>query len=236
MALEEQDIERIAARVAGLQKRSATPEPKVIAMPCKVTAILPTYDDMWCLPMVLRRLKVGHQSFPLRLFTGCTEPDTDNVMAWLAEAARNPEKWPAKAFEEFRYFGGFPNHGSHERNLSQMYHTMLGQVETQYVWFQDADVLAPPGIIPAAIEVMEQDPTLGFVGTNYVPGKSDHVRMGNSLMLAGVAREINWRPETTCICRWLCNEELPRRGLRSVYIRDKLDAEIRIARHLPLEE
>lgn len=220
-------LAQLEAEIEKLKTAAKTREPMCDEYPCKVTAVIPAYGAIRTLPQVLFKLERGAQSVPLKVFVCYNVPDQDGLGAWLEACNGNSSGWPARSFREFRVFEPVPSHGNREKNVEHAYAKMLCQVETPFVLFVDADVAPPSGIVADMIEALDSEPELGIIGAQY-DFTATHVKMGCSMMRTEVAKEIRWRSKG-CVCFWLNDEELPRRGLKARHLKEKF------ARHLKYE-
>lgn len=161
-----------------------------------------------------RAMEVG--CVPLRIIVCPVEPDKDGSGAWLREVIKS-KKWPTTKFCSFDMVGPIRSHGNIGDNISHALKLLCEVVTTEFVMFVEPDTIPQKGVVFDLLSMLREDEKIGIVGAQY-EHNVDHVKLGCSMMRTAVAKDINWRSEKGCVCRWLCHDELPRRELKAVHI------------------
>jgi cellulose synthase/poly-beta-1,6-N-acetylglucosamine synthase-like glycosyltransferase len=168
------------------------------------------------LGQTFRSLEGGAQCVPLNVVICPVVPDTDGANTWLCTVAKE-NKWPASQFGSFKIIGPIQSHGDPNKNVEHALKILCENVKTEYVMFVDADTEPQTGVVFDLLAELKKNKTTGIVGARY-ERVTDHVKLGCSMMRTKIAKDINWRSDNGCVCRWLCHTELPRRGLKAVHI------------------
>jgi hypothetical protein len=163
-----------------------------------------------------RAMEVG--CVPLRVIVCPVEPDKDGSGAWLRAIIKD-KKWPATKFRSFDKVGPIRSHGNIGDNISHALKLSCEAVTTEFVMFVEPDTVPQKGVVFDLLSVLREDEKIGIVGAQYEPFPVDHVKLGCSMMRTKIAKDINWRSDNGCVCRWLCHTELPNRGLKAVHIK-----------------
>lgn len=181
-------------------------------MPVEVTCVMSVWNDFMNLPRVLFSLEKGAQSIPMNLIL-VDNQSTDPCRAILAWP--DLPKWlKQKGFVDVRVLGVVPRttqmqDGSPIRNpqavrninLEFLKKKLTMAVQTEFVLYQDSDVLMPTGGVRDMLEALREDPGLALVGILYEPF-SDHVKTGCTMGRTEVLREVDWNSDG-CTCRYL---------------------------------
>ena len=161
-----------------------------------------------------RALEVG--CVPLRVLVCPVEPDKDGSGAWLRAIVKD-KKWPTTKFRSFDRVGPIRSHGNVNDNIAHALKLLCDSVTTEFVMFVEPDTEPQKGVVFDLLSAIREDEKIGIVGALY-EHSADHVKLGCSMMRTEVAKDINWRSDNGCVCRWLCHTELPNRGLKAVHI------------------
>jgi len=229
--MEDALAKEILERLKRLETRGAPAPaaPEIHKMPADVTVAMIVASDVATssqqmpsrfLAQTLFMLEGGAQDVPLRVLIQPVEPDKDGINALLRDLKEHPEKWPARAFPAgFTVLDPIPSHGNANKNIEHGLAVLVAQVDTPYVMFLEPDTEPQPGVVFDLMKTLESDETIGFVGGGY-EWESDHPKLGCSMMRTELAKDIKWRSDDGCVCRWLHKTEMPRRNLKSVYLKD----------------
>jgi hypothetical protein len=227
----EKALAAIMERLDKLERRGAAAPaaPEIKKMPADVTVAMIVASDVstssqqmpsrfWA--QTLFMLEAGGQDLPLRILIQPVEPDQDGINALLRDLGDHPEKWPVRAFPAgFTVLAPIPSHGNANKNIEHGLAVMMANVDTPYVMFVEPDTEPQPGVVFDLMKTLESDETIGFVGCGY-ERETDHPKLGCSMMRTELAKDIKWRSDGGCVCRWLHKTEMPRRELKSVYLKD----------------
>jgi len=196
-------------------------------IPAEVTVVIPTLTALsWPhdLVQVFYRVQYGAQSIPLHMLISPQAPmspaEDDGTIAWLKDRAAHPEQRPARDFKSFRVLEPCPNAGNLGDNLCRQMKRTCELIQTPFIWFVEDDTIPTlaPGIARQLLEALKADPTLAMICDQY-ERSVDHPNMGCTMARTDVMKQIGidpgWKHDGNCVCRWLYQTELPRRGLRS---------------------
>ena len=116
----------------------------------------------------------------------------------------------------FRYVGEFPHNDGLENMLAMAKASMVAEVETEWVFFLDADVLLDPGTLRAVYNIAKEDNETGAWCVQYAP-VAEHIQWGCTLMRTEIAREIGFSGVGQCGCKNL-HKDLENHGLRMLLV------------------
>lgn len=85
-------------------------------------------------------------------------------------------------------------------SICKVRHFCSEHCKTKILMFIDSDVLLPPDIIGPMLKQLDDNPKIGMLGIRYDP-RTNHVKMGATMILAQLAKEHKWRmTDNACEC------------------------------------
>lgn len=92
--------------------------------------------------------------------------------------------------------------GGKDKNIPIIRRKICDILDTDYLFFLDADVSIPSLILQDLLVEMKKRPVLGALGLAYEP-HAPHVKMGAVLIRRELAKEINWKwDDEGCDCMY----------------------------------
>lgn len=115
----------------------------------------------------------------------------------------------------YRYLGTVPHYVRVSETNARAMAVFVDACKTEFIFFNDSDVLIPNGALKALIAEMREDASIGALGIPYEQ-EIDHVQKGAMLMRTSLARDVGFNGKTTCECRELA-KRLAARDLRMTH-------------------
>lgn len=208
----EQEIEALQKRLAELRAESARAPMRVYEFPVEVTVAIPAYNCWRTLGDVLFALEQGAQSIPMKLLicdNGSTDVTGDIVASprfakWLKEVCHFPDVTVLEPTphtdKEYLTERVLNNQEAKLLNVQFQRAKLAVFCDTPYIWYVDADVLAPVGAGRTLLDALKADEKLAALGILY-DWKVDHVQWGCTMCRTPVMKALKWRAEG-CECRY----------------------------------
>lgn len=182
-------------------------------MPVEVTCVMSVWNDWMNLPRVLFSLETGAQGTPMNLIlvdNQSTDP-SKAILAWPDLA-----KWlmRGRGFKDVQVLGPVPRVTQHSDgtpirdpqqvrnvNLEFLKKKLTMQVQTEFILYQDSDVLMPTGGVRDLLDALKADKALALVGILYEQF-ADHVNTGCTMGRTEILQQVDWNSDG-CTCRYL---------------------------------
>ena len=199
-------IEKLEAEIAALKSEGyLTPQEAAI----EVTVCLMCCNSRFTIFPVIESF--GSQGMRVDLLTAMDESSTDPTRVILEDLPRWTNN--SSAIASCRFLGTIPHKGL-EQTLAHSKAKFAHEAQTEYVWFNDDDVVLPPGAINSALSILRGASDIGAVCVPYSL-KNDHLEHGAMLMRTSVARDVGFDGRGRCGCVNLA-KDLNESGLKMV--------------------
>jgi len=184
----------------------------------KLTICIPTYNAGHTIRQVLDRVSQQDIELQVLIYDNCSNDGTPEMIEAMIKRQRY--KFGIKLIKsEIRMMG------AKTVNIPYVRFKLCEEVETDYLFFLDSDVLIEPNCLKILFDEFINDKEVGLLGMRYEP-KADHVQMGATLMKSSTAKKIKWRWDKDCDCK-NCIKSLEAMELKARYNNDLMAKHLR---------
>ena len=200
----------LRARIAELEA-AAAPTLEAFDASVEVTACVLGYHNWKHLFDVLTAF--WRQGVSLHMLTTVDRASRDPTRAILSseDTAHYLTHEDSHTIRSYEYLGEVP-HKALEQVCAHAKAKFVGVCKTEFIYFNDGDVVTPQGALKKLLEEMKEDDTIGALCIPYEQ-KVDHQQQGAMLMRTAIAHEIGFNGTTSCVCKEIA-ERLKKCGLR----------------------
>ena len=205
------EVEELRAEVEKLKaERKPAHEPFDAAV--EVTACVLGFNNWRHLWAVLTAY--FRQGVSLHLRSAVDRASKDPTLAILSSPDLGP--WLTSAIagtiRTYQYLGDVPHHEQIPEVCAHAMTKFTDACDTEFIYFNDGDVVTPQGALKKLLEEMKADDTIGALCIPYEQ-KTDHQLKGAMLMRRDVAHEVRFNGKGRCVC-WDLAERFKKIGLR----------------------
>jgi glycosyltransferase involved in cell wall biosynthesis len=160
----------------------------------ELTITIPTMNSTKTLSLVLNSLVIQRINIDFKVLifdNGSTDGTVEMVNAIIKN---NYYKMDIRLIETTERSGG------RTFNIPFMRYKICQEVDTEYLFFLDSDVILPPNAVLDLLESFKKRNDLGMLSIRYEPN-ADHVQMGATLWKTEIAKKIKWIIDENCECK-----------------------------------